>query len=107
VRAQFTAHHDHKTGQREQRDGGADGATRGAEVALGEGEHGRRDQQIRHDERQFADEQRGDGGERARPSPPSQRTRDSPGHDRDGQPVPDRHQERPATWPDADAKTAR
>ena len=65
-------------GQREQCDSGAGGAARRVEVAVGEREHGPRDQQIPDDERQFAGEQRGDGGERAKPAPPGERTRDAP-----------------------------
>ena len=96
VRAHRAAHHDHEAGQGEQRDRGAGGAARRAEVALGEREHGRGDQQIPHDERQFADHQRGDSGERAEPGPPGERARHAPGHDRDRPPVPGRHQELPA-----------
>ncbi len=96
VRTQRTAHHDHEVGQCEQREGGDGGAGRGAEVAVDEGEHGRGDQQIPDDERQFAGGQRGDGGERAEPAPPDQRTRDAQGIGCDRPLVPDWHQELPA-----------
>ena len=97
VRAHRAPHHDHQAGQREQRDSGAGGAARRAEVAVDEREHGRGDQPIPHDERQLAGQQRGDGGKRAEPAPPGERTRHAPGRDRDRPPVPDRHQEPPAT----------
>jgi hypothetical protein len=76
VGTQRTANHDPQAGQREQRDGGTSSAARRVEVAVGEREHSRRDQQVCHDERQLTDEQRGDLGERTGPAPPVQRARD-------------------------------
>ena len=108
VRAQRAAHDDHQAGQGEQRDNGGGGAGRGAEVAVGEREHGRGDQKIPDEERQLADHQRGEGGEGAEPAPPGERARHAPGHGRDRPQVPDRHQEPPAMrgrthagWPSA------
>ena len=85
-----------------------DGAGRGAEVAVGEREHGRRDQKIPHNKRQLADHQPGEGGQGAEPGPPGEGARHAPGHGRDRPQVPDRHQEPPAMrgrmhagWPSA------
>jgi hypothetical protein len=68
-RRSATRHHQ-EAGQREQRHGGTGGAARRVEVTVGEREHRRGDQQVSHDDRQLADEQRGNGGERAEPGPP-------------------------------------
>jgi len=76
------AHDDHEAGKGEQRYSGAGGAGQGVEVAVGEREHGRGDQQIPDEERQLADHQRGDGGEGAEPAPPGERARHAPGHER-------------------------
>ena len=108
VRRQCAAHDDHQAGQGKQRDNGGDGAGRGAEVAVGEREHGRRDQKIPHNKRQLADHQPGEGGEGAETGPPGEGARHAPGHGRDRPQVPDRHQEPPAMrgrvhagWPSA------
>ena len=78
MRAHRAAHHDHKAGQREQRDSSASSATRRAEVAVHEREHRQHGQPIPHDERQLADEQRGDGRKRAKPAPPGKRAHHPP-----------------------------
>jgi hypothetical protein len=78
VRAQRPAHHDDQPGQREQRDNGAGGAIRRVKLAFHQREDCRRDQQVSHDERQFADQQRRDGSERAEPLPPGERAHDAP-----------------------------
>jgi hypothetical protein len=96
VRAQRAAHDDDEAGQGEQRDRGAGGAARRVKIAFGEREHGRGGQQIPDEERHLADDQGGDGRERAEPGPPGERAHDAPGHKRDRPQIAEWHQEPPA-----------